>query len=105
MFFIIDDMMFPSVIFRVTVTNETTKSGINTSDSNQLSTSGKLDAYYIGVYGGIIASTLVAASVQTCLFAITLTLSSKRVHDLMFAALLRLQMKFFDTNPSGKVTY
>ena len=73
---------------------------MNTRDSVQLTTP---ETFYIGVYGGIVASTLVAAFVQACLFAVTLTLSSERVHDIVFAALLRLPIKFFDTNPSGNV--
>ena len=77
----------------------------NTSDLSQSSTSPRSETYYIGVYGGIVVSTLVAALVQSCLFAVTLTLSSERVHDIMFAALLRLPIKFFDTNPSGKVSF
>ena len=54
------------------------------------------------IYSGILASMfLLDCGRITVIYAIFLRAAS-RLHDMIFAALIRCPMRFFDTNPSGK---
>ena len=54
------------------------------------------------IYSGILASMfLLDCGRITVIYAVFLRAAS-RLHDMIFAALIRCPMRFFDTNPSGK---
>lgn len=53
------------------------------------------------VYSGIIGGAFIFAGLSTAQFYIMCTISSIKLHNRMFNAVLRSPMSFFDTNPVG----
>ncbi|XP_023310959.1 multidrug resistance-associated protein 4 [Anoplophora glabripennis] len=54
-------------------------------------------------YGGLIVAAIVITLARALLFFKIAMRASKRLHSKMFHALLKAPMRFFDTNPSGRV--
>ena len=71
------------------------------SHSASNSTSVVSDELYLGVHGALVSTVLIAGVLQALFYALSLTSSAKRLHNTMFARLLRAPIKFFDTHPSG----
>ncbi|KRT80298.1 ABC transporter ATP-binding protein, partial [Oryctes borbonicus] len=57
----------------------------------------------IYIYAGLIAAIIVLAILRSYLFFRSTSNASKRLHDHMFNYLLKAPMRFFDTNPSGRI--
>lgn len=57
---------------------------------------------YAIVYGFFIGGTVLFGALQSTIFYHTVISSSVKLHNTMFAHLLRVPMTFFDTNPLGK---
>lgn len=57
----------------------------------------------IYVYAGLIAAMIIFAILRSYLFFRSTSKASKNLHDRMFNCLLKAPMRFFDTNPSGRV--
>ncbi|GJQ86164.1 hypothetical protein Trydic_g13443 [Trypoxylus dichotomus] len=57
----------------------------------------------IYIYTGLIVAMIVLAILRSYLFFRSTSNASKRLHDHMFNSLLKAPMRFFDTNPSGRV--
>ncbi|XP_014467770.1 PREDICTED: multidrug resistance-associated protein 4-like [Dinoponera quadriceps] len=58
---------------------------------------------YIFIYTGIVLGIFVIGITRSLFFYKTCMTCSQRLHDLMFSALIRTGMRFFDTNPSGRI--
>lgn len=63
-----------------------------------------LDTYTtIYIYSGFIAGVIFVTLIRSFLFFKIAMIASKNLHNRMFSALLKAPMRFFDTNPSGRV--
>lgn len=58
---------------------------------------------YIYIYTGIVLSIFLVGIIRSQVFYKTCMTCSQRLHDMMFSALIRTGMRFFDTNPSGRI--
>lgn len=58
---------------------------------------------YIYIYSAIVASVFLVGITRSLLFYTLATRCSQRLHDQVFGALIRTGMRFFDTNPSGRI--
>lgn len=58
---------------------------------------------YIYIYTGIVVSIFVFGLTRSFAFYTVCLRCSQRLHDLVFGALIRTSMRFFDTNPSGRI--
>ncbi|RZB39027.1 multidrug resistance-associated protein [Asbolus verrucosus] len=55
------------------------------------------------IYGGLIISLFVIALSRSMLFYKLAMLSSQKLHDTLFHCVINAFMRFFDTNPSGRI--
>lgn len=55
------------------------------------------------IYGGLIVSLFVFAFTRSMLFYKLAMLSSQKLHDILFSCVVNASMRFFDTNPSGRI--
>ncbi|XP_012536071.1 multidrug resistance-associated protein 4 isoform X2 [Monomorium pharaonis] len=58
---------------------------------------------YVYIYTGIVLAIFVVGITRSLVFYKTCMTCSQRLHDMMFSALIRTGMRFFDTNPSGRI--
>ncbi|XP_071648714.1 ATP-binding cassette sub-family C member 4 [Temnothorax longispinosus] len=58
---------------------------------------------YVYIYTGIILAIFFVGITRSLVFYKTCMTCSQRLHDMMFSALIRTGMRFFDTNPSGRI--
>lgn len=58
---------------------------------------------YIYIYTGIVASIFFIGITRSFAFYALCMRASQRLHDMVFGALIRTGMRFFDTNPSGRI--
>ncbi|XP_046746117.1 ATP-binding cassette sub-family C member 4-like isoform X1 [Diprion similis] len=58
---------------------------------------------YMYIYTGILVALFVTAIARSMLFYKLCMWSSQSLHDRMFGSLIRTSMRFFDTNPSGRI--
>lgn len=58
---------------------------------------------YLYVYTVIVLGIFVIAITRSLYFYTTCMKCSQRLHDMMFSALIRTRMRFFDINPSGRI--
>lgn len=58
---------------------------------------------YIYIYTGIVLAIFFVGITRSLVFYKTCMTCSQRLHDMMFSALIRTGMRFFDTNPSGRI--
>jgi len=56
----------------------------------------------IAIYGGIVICAIFFSFLRGYLYLFVVLRSSRRLHNKMFAAILRTPVHFFDTNPIGK---
>lgn len=57
----------------------------------------------IYIYSGFIAGAILVTLLRSFTFFKVAMMASKKLHSKMFGALLQAPMRFFDTNPSGRV--
>ncbi|KAJ8933694.1 hypothetical protein NQ314_013860 [Rhamnusium bicolor] len=55
------------------------------------------------IYGGGIVGLFIIALLRSVLFYKLAMISSQKLHDVMFNSVIRATMRFFDTNPSGRI--
>lgn len=55
------------------------------------------------IYTAIVLSILIVGLTRSLTFYAVCLQCSQRLHDLVFSALIRAPMRFFDTNPSGRI--
>lgn len=58
---------------------------------------------YIYIYTGLVLGIFVIGITRSIFFYKTCIMCSQCLHDMMFSALIRTGMRFFDTNPSGRI--
>ena len=56
----------------------------------------------IAIYGVIITSAIIFSFLRGYLYLLVVLRASRKLHNKMFAAILRAPVYFFDTNPVGK---
>ncbi|GJQ74461.1 hypothetical protein Trydic_g21331 [Trypoxylus dichotomus] len=61
------------------------------------------DYTYLYVYTGFVAGCIIFVVLRSIIFFKFCMTASQNLHDSMFHSLLRAPMRFFDTNPSGRV--
>lgn len=59
--------------------------------------------YALYIYTGFIVLTVLLTFLRSILFVIVCMISSINLHNQMFHCLLQAYMRFFDTNPSGRI--
>lgn len=59
--------------------------------------------FYLGIYSGLTAATLVFGFMRSLSMFDALVRSSQTLHDRMFNAILRTPVRFFDINPIGRI--
>lgn len=59
--------------------------------------------HYMYIYTALIASIFFICVTRSFAFYQMCLAASQRLHDLVFGALIRATMRFFDTNPSGRI--
>lgn len=57
----------------------------------------------IYIYSGVTVATIVISLVRSFAFFKTCMRASRRLHDRMFDSITRATMRFFNTNPSGRI--
>ncbi|XP_018561045.1 multidrug resistance-associated protein 4 [Anoplophora glabripennis] len=55
------------------------------------------------IYGGLIVALFVTALLRSVLFYKLAMISSQNLHNMMFRSVIGTTMRFFDTNPSGRI--
>lgn len=55
------------------------------------------------IYSIVLWSIFFVAIIRSCTFYSICMRCSQRLHDLIFGSLIRATMRFFDTNPSGRI--
>lgn len=55
------------------------------------------------VYGSLIIALFIIALARSLLFYLLAVRSSQKLHDIMFYNVINASMRFFDTNPSGRI--
>ncbi|XP_054915033.1 multidrug resistance-associated protein 4 isoform X1 [Poeciliopsis prolifica] len=79
-------------------------SSTNSSTATNGTNSTKLDlGFYLGVYGGLTAATILFGFVRNLLLFSVLVKAAQSLHNSMFNAILRAPVRFFDINPIGRV--
>ncbi|XP_049611466.1 ATP-binding cassette sub-family C member 4 [Syngnathus scovelli] len=76
----------------------------STMEHNVTKVNKELDlGFYLGIYGGLTAATIIFGFVRTILMFNVLVRCTQALHDKMFSAILRTPVRFFDINPIGRV--
>ncbi|XP_018575091.1 multidrug resistance-associated protein 4-like [Anoplophora glabripennis] len=57
----------------------------------------------VNIYGGFIVALFVTALLRSVLFYKLAMISSQKLHNMMFHSIIGTTMRFFDTNPSGRI--
>ncbi|XP_053272848.1 ATP-binding cassette sub-family C member 4 [Pleuronectes platessa] len=59
--------------------------------------------FYLGVYAGLTAATIILGFARNIFMFNVLVRCAQALHDQMFKSILRAPVRFFDTNPIGRV--
>uniref|UniRef100_A0A3Q0SPS2 ATP-binding cassette, sub-family C (CFTR/MRP), member 4 n=1 Tax=Amphilophus citrinellus TaxID=61819 RepID=A0A3Q0SPS2_AMPCI len=71
---------------------------------NGLNVTKELDTdFYLGIYGGLTAATIIFGFVRNLALFSVLVRCTQSLHNHMFSAILRTPVRFFDINPIGRV--
>ncbi|KAK3921166.1 Multidrug resistance-associated protein 4 [Frankliniella fusca] len=55
------------------------------------------------IYAGIVLATLLLCVIRSTVYYCLVLTISRRLHEFMFSAVIGAPMRFFDTNPSGRI--
>ena len=95
------DELYMLKFYRATETESCLREEINftidTSSAFDLSTHQN-----IGIYGGIVAFTVIVVTMRAVLCYLVILAASCSIHNKMLTAVLRTPVLFFDTNPVGE---
>jgi len=83
--------------------NQTNDVDMNMTDIHEHNMEDTLVIDYVYVYTGIVLAIFFVGITRSLVFYKTCMTCSQRLHDMMFSALIRTGMRFFDTNPSGRI--
>ena len=64
---------------------------------------GSDDYWYIYVYSGLVAATIVVVFFKHMMFIVMCMMSSKQIHASVFQRVIRTTMAFFYNNPTGRI--
>ncbi|KAJ8716037.1 hypothetical protein PYW08_013322 [Mythimna loreyi] len=94
-----------AAITSATMLNYTTDVTLNNSTaSDVVMAPSKIDnAFYIYIWAAAIFGCIIVTSVRAFLFLWVCMRSSIKLHNQMFSNILSATMRFFDTNPSGRI--
>ncbi|XP_049855335.1 ATP-binding cassette sub-family C member 4-like [Schistocerca gregaria] len=59
--------------------------------------------FFLELYGGLVLGCILLTQVRSVAFFNMCMRASRNLHDAMFNTILRAPMRFFDTNPSGRI--
>ncbi|XP_068840811.1 ATP-binding cassette sub-family C member 4 isoform X2 [Capricornis sumatraensis] len=80
------------------------QSAVNVTVNGQGNVTEKLDLnWYLGIYSGLTASTVLFGIARSLLVFFVLVSSSQTLHNQMFESILRAPVLFFDRNPIGRI--
>ena len=86
------------------ILNQTEDVFVNTTNIHELSAiEDESVINYVYIYTGIVLTIFFLGITRSLVFYKTCMTCSQRLHDMMFSALIRTGMRFFDTNPSGRI--
>ncbi|XP_012058533.1 PREDICTED: probable multidrug resistance-associated protein lethal(2)03659 [Atta cephalotes] len=86
------------------ILNQTEDVFVNTTNIHELSAiEDESVMNYVYIYTGIVLTIFFLGITRSLVFYKTCMTCSQRLHDMMFSALIRTGMRFFDTNPSGRI--
>lgn len=72
--------------------------------ANGLNVTKELDTdFYLGIYGGLTAATIIFGFGRNLVLFDVLVRCSQSLHNRMFSAILQTPVRFFDINPIGRV--
>ncbi|KAL0104958.1 hypothetical protein PUN28_016534 [Cardiocondyla obscurior] len=84
--------------------NQTDENYMNTTNTHEYSViKDNMVMNYVYIYTGIVLAIFFVGITRSVVFYKTCMICSQRLHDMMFSALIRTGMRFFDTNPSGRI--
>ncbi|KAF7669999.1 hypothetical protein LDENG_00090130 [Lucifuga dentata] len=76
----------------------------NTIIQNRQNITRELDTdFYLGIYGGLTAATLIFGFLRNFLLFNVMVKCAQNLHNRMFDAMLRTPVRFFDINPIGRI--
>ncbi|XP_054480100.1 ATP-binding cassette sub-family C member 4-like [Anoplopoma fimbria] len=76
----------------------------STGIQNGLNVTAELDTnLYLGVYGGLTATTIAFGFIRNILLFHVLVRSTQSLHNRMFNSILGTHVRFFDVNPIGRI--
>lgn len=58
---------------------------------------------YIYIYSGLIGGVFLIALLRSMIFYHFCVKCSQKLHDNMFISIIKTSMRFFDTNPAGRI--
>ncbi|CAG9768844.1 unnamed protein product [Ceutorhynchus assimilis] len=100
----ITDALSSNLTSTISFIENTTQSIYNNSLEFIPDESSGLDTYsYIYIYTGLILISIILTTARSTLFMNVCMCASKALHNKMFNCILKAPMKFFDTNPSGRI--
>ncbi|KAI4581542.1 ATP-binding cassette sub-family C member 4 isoform X1 [Ovis aries] len=80
------------------------QSALNVTVNGQGNVTEKLNLnWYLGIYSGLTASTVLFGIARSLLVFFVLVSSSQTLHNQMFESILRAPVLFFDRNPIGRI--
>ncbi|XP_030756720.1 probable multidrug resistance-associated protein lethal(2)03659 [Sitophilus oryzae] len=57
----------------------------------------------IYIYSGLIVSTIIIAIAKSVYYLVFFTVASRNLHDFIFTRIVKAKMKFYNTNPTGRI--
>lgn len=85
--------------YQQTQTNVT----LDNDNDDGIPTTAHISNTYVYIYTVIVIGIFVVGITRSLIFYKMCMLCSQRLHDMTFSALIRTNMRFFDTNPSGRI--
>ncbi|XP_072396584.1 ATP-binding cassette sub-family C member 4-like isoform X2 [Diabrotica undecimpunctata] len=83
--------------------NSTLDSNATVSYPAEASNKTKSRLFFTFIYSGLLALTVILVTWRNIIFIQVYMKSAKALHNNMFKHILRAPMRFFDTNPSGRI--
>lgn len=80
------------------------QANLNATNDTMIDDSDISSSYtYLYIYTGIVVGIFLIGITRSLTFYKVCMLCSQKLHDMAFSALIRTGMRFFDTNPSGRI--
>lgn len=98
----VEDQRYLAKLHSLNQTDDTYEN-VTTNHSDTIPSDDENMMTYIYIYTGIVLGIFIIGITRSLFFYKTCMTCSQRLHDMMFSALIRTGMRFFDTNPSGRI--